>query len=290
MNLYQSIRIEGFAPNLALFFLRFYAGYTIMMAGLDKLPLPDWMTDQVVSMGFPFPVFFAWVASFSEFAFGALLAMGLMSRLSGMVLAFTMGVASFGFQKVTPLLEMHIAQHFFWIFVLFWAMGGGKIALDHYIAGKVKRSNAPVGVTGIVVFAFLLSFGLYRQFGTTPPPPPEADALSISSVNVPGSFNDWDPSSNEMQKLDDDNYQYDMDFEGPGLIEFKFTANKSWEVNLGELEQESTKGFPVSGKAELDQGNNTGNIKAYIPKEGRYRFTLNIQTYQYSLDSVALGN
>lgn len=272
--------------NIALLGLRFYAGYTIMGAGLDKLPLPDWMVDQVVSMGFPFPVFFAWVASFGEFAFGALLCLGLATRASGLMLAVIMGVASFGFQGVIPFFDMHIAQHFFWIFLSFAFLGGGRFSLDYWLNKRASSANSKLYYLALPVFLILLSIGLFREFNATDQGSKEGQELEISSINIPGSFNDWDPSANEMQKVAEDRYIFEKRFDQAGLIEFKFTANNNWDVNLGETDQ-SKAGFPISGRAELDQGNDTQNIKAYIPAPGIYKFELNTKTYEYDLKAVA---
>jgi hypothetical protein len=51
--LFGHVSVPGIPANVALLLLRIYAGYTIMMAGLDKLPLPAWMTEQVAAVGFP---------------------------------------------------------------------------------------------------------------------------------------------------------------------------------------------------------------------------------------------
>jgi hypothetical protein len=72
--LFGQVSVPGIPANNAILLLRIFAGYTIMMAGLDKLPLPGWMTDQVASMGIPIPTQVSWIASFGEFAFfGSLL-------------------------------------------------------------------------------------------------------------------------------------------------------------------------------------------------------------------------
>ncbi|MBX2877492.1 MAG: DoxX family membrane protein [Saprospiraceae bacterium] len=273
------------AINIPLLLIRIYFGLSIMKAGLDKLPLPDWMTEQVVSMGFPFPVFFAWVASFGEFAFGVLLCLGLLTRLSGFMLAIIMGVASFGFQKVLPIWDMHIAQMFFWVFVLFAFVGGGRFSFDYLIVnqGQAKR-RFKWSLLALPVSALLLGIGFYREFTPTPQIE-EPETTQLSSINVPGSFNNWDPAANEMQKIDDNTYVLDMQFEQSSLIEFKFTANQSWDINLGEKDQ-STDGFPISGTAEMDGGNDTENIKAYIPAPGAYRIELDTETYQYTVRNI----
>lgn len=284
--LFGPITFSAKAVHIPLLFLRVYFGLTIMMAGLDKLPLPDWMTEQVVSMGFPFPTFFAWIASFGEFAFGALLCLGLMTRFSGVMLAIIMGVASFCFQKVTPLIDMHIAQMFFWVFVLFAAVGAGRFSLDYLILSQSQQqgSRFKLSLMALPASLLLLSIGLYREW-TAPPLQAVTDRMELSSINVPGSFNNWDPAANEMRQLTETTYVLDVEFEQSSLIEFKFTANKSWDLNLGEKDQNS-EGFPISGTAELDGGNDTQNIKAYIPAPGAYRIELDTETYSYKVGNI----
>lgn len=281
--LFGQIDIQSKTVNIALFLLRFYAGYTIMNAGLDKLPLPDWMVDQVIEMGFPFPTQFAWIASFSEFAFGFLLVFGLLTRISGSILAITMGVAAFAFQKVLPLLDMHIAQHFFWIYVVLISTGSGKYSLDYYLLKRQSKSKALI--ISLIAFSLLLGFGLYKEFSAQPTITEQKP--EILSINVAGSFNEWNPSANELLKQPDDNYLISIQLDKPGIIDFKFTANKTWDVNWGE-ENQSFVGFPINGSAELNTGSNTKNIQAYIPKPGKYTFCFNSNNFSYSLDSTRI--
>lgn len=274
--LFGQSRIESTTGNIALLFLRLTAGITIAKAGIDKLPLPNWMTDQVLGLGFPLPTFFAWMASFSEFAFGLLLAVGLLTRLSGLMLAITLGVAAFGFHKVLPFVEMHITQYFFWIFFLFTFVGAGKFSLDYYLSnskGNLLKYRNTIGIISVVV---LFTYGLYREYTIEPRVQEE---FKINSISVAGSFNDWDPTANLMEQ-EGSLYQLDLGFDKAQLIEFKFTANKSWDYNLGE-EDQSNERFPISGTAEVDGKNTTSNIKAYIPSEGKYRIIYNSENSEY---------
>lgn len=276
------IPINKVSGNIALLLIRFYAGFTIMSAGLDKLPLKDWMVDQVTSIGFPFPTLFAWIATFSEFAFGLLLVLGIMTRLSAMMLAITMGVAAFGFHKVFPLVDMHITQYFFWIFVLFMFFGAGKYSIDYYL---FNAKNAFAKLVPAIMLTLLIVIGLYIEFSAKPEI--VEDKLQILSISVAGSFNEWDPTVDEMSKINQNLYELDLDFEQAGLIEFKFTVNKSWDVNFGE-ENQSPERFPVNGIAEADNGNTIANIKAYLPNPGKYKIKIDAETYSYSLDSVSV--
>lgn len=282
--LFEQSAIERPISNLALLCARIYAGYTIMTAGLDKIPLPDWMVDQVTTIGFPFPVFFAWVACFTEFAFGLLLILGFMTRLSGIMLAFTIGVAAFGFHGVLPLIGMHISQHFLWLFILFATLGPGRYSIDYLIKNPHQAHISKWNRLAIPTLVFLLAAGLILEFSATADAAEET-TVAINSINIPGSFNNWDPAANEMTQTSDTDYELDLAFAEAGLIEFKFTANASWEINMGDTDQ-ATQGFPIQGDATLDGGNTTQNIQAYIPAPGTYRFQLNRQSYAYSVDSL----
>ena len=105
------------------------------------------------------------------------------------------------------------------------------------------------------------------------------------SINVDGSFNDWNPSSTEMKKPKNDNYIANIKLAYSGLIDFKFTANKTWDINWND-EKQSFLGFPINGFAELDTDSNTKNIQAYIPKPGNYRLFFNSNNSSYYLDST----
>ena len=277
--LFGHSKIESISGNLALLFLRLTGGITIAKAGIDKLPLPSWMVDQVVGLGFPIPSIFAWIASFSEFAFGLLLALGLLTRLSGLMLAITLGVAAFGFHQVLPILDMHITQYFFWIFLLFAFIGGGKFSVDNFLSSSKSSLQNYKGLIGSIAVACLLIYGLYREYTIEPSVPEE---FRINFISVAGTFNEWDPTANLMEQKGS-LYQIDLGFEKAQLIEFKFTANKSWDYNLGE-EDQPNKRFPVSGIAEVDGGNTTSNIKAYIPSAGTYRIIFNSENSEYKVE------
>jgi hypothetical protein len=192
-------------------------------------------------------------------------------------------VAAFGFHTIFPLLDMHIAQHYFWIYVLFIFTGGGKYSLDLIVYNPEDRSPTKWSWLVLPIFILLLAFGLYREFNPTEP---IAESTPVDlTIEVAGSFNDWDPNQGEMKKIDTSHFQSRLTFNTSGPVEFKFTANKSWDINWGETNQ-TRSGFPISGIAEQDTSSNTKNIRAYIPKPGIYLFDFNLNTFQYNVDSL----
>ena len=273
------------AADVMLLGARLYAGYTIASAGLDKLPAPPWMAEQVAQMGFPAVGFFALAACLGEFVGGVLLVLGLLTRPSAGVLAFIMGMAAFRFHGVTPITGMHIAQGFFWLFVVFVALGAGRLSVDHALRGMLsratttRRSLLPVAaVTGLLALV-PTAYGLYRQYGPQPEPVARAPVV-ITSMSVPGSFNDWDLTTHLLERQADGTWSGMIGFEQAGPITFKFAANGSWDVNLGD-DDRGTAGFPVGGSGEPGGD----NIAVYIPEAGAYRFTVDPVSQAYMVDS-----
>ncbi|MEA5258326.1 DoxX family protein [Arcicella aquatica] len=104
--------------------------------GGSKFPCPDWFIQDVAKFGFPFPTFFAWAAVLAETFGGALLVIGLFTRVAGFMVMCTMLVAIF-FQKWGgEVWEMLPAMGFLWISLYAIVMGSGHFGLDHLIAKK----------------------------------------------------------------------------------------------------------------------------------------------------------
>jgi hypothetical protein len=236
------------------------------------------MGEQVAQMGFPAVGFFALVACLTEFAAGVTLVLGLLTRPSAALLAFTMGMAAFRFHGVAPFTGMHIAQGFFWLFVVFVALGGGRLSLDHVLRRVRPRSPAAAAVAAAVLALGPTTYGLYLHYG--PQPAPEEPApVDITSMSVPGSFNDWDLTSHRLERQADGTWSGILVFEEAGPIAFKFAANGSWDVNLGD-DDPGTAGFPLAGSGEPGGQ----NISAYIPAPGRYRVAVDPVSLTYRLE------
>lgn len=109
-------------------------------------------------MGFPMPGVFAWAAALSEMLGGALVAVGLFTRIAAPFAAFTMFVAAFLRHKahlqvvsalgIAPLTEEavkklgnpELASLYFFVFFALAALGPGRISLDHILRGKGGRT------------------------------------------------------------------------------------------------------------------------------------------------------
>ncbi|MEQ9460716.1 MAG: DoxX family membrane protein [Phycisphaeraceae bacterium] len=277
----------GLLTDALMLGVRLYAGITIANAGFDKLPVPNWMVEQVIELNFPQPELFALIACYTEAVGGLLVAFGLLTRPAALLVAFTMGVAAFGYQNQTPILGgIHVAQLLFWFFVAFTALGAGRFSLDHLLTRqRTAATKTRIGLSGslaAIVFITLNALGVYFAFLQNPPETEtQSDTTTIESIAVAGTFNNWDPTANPMTQTDDHLWTLDIQIDALGPYAFKFAANGSWDINLGEADQ-PTQRFPITGTAEP----NADNILTYIPTPATYRITLDSTTYAYNLTHI----
>lgn len=93
-SFYQNL--IAFGNTLQPFFLlaiRLFWGWQFFKSGLDKLGDIDSIADYFATLGIPFPGINAYLAAGTEMIGGALLFIGLGTRLAALPLIFTMGVA-----------------------------------------------------------------------------------------------------------------------------------------------------------------------------------------------------
>lgn len=141
-NIITPVYTATWYSDLVLAIPRIVGCYFLMVNfGGSKFPTPDWFVEDVAKFGGVFalfPTFFAWAAVLAETFGGALLVLGLGTRLAGFMVACTMLVAIF-FQKWGgEVWEMLPAMGFLWISLYAIVMGSGRIGLDHLIAQKIK--------------------------------------------------------------------------------------------------------------------------------------------------------
>ncbi len=87
-----------------------------------------------------FPIFFAWMAAFSEAVGGVFLLIGFNTRLSSFLITVTMLVAIFAQQWNNGLWNMLAAMGFLWVAMYCLVFGSGKFGLDNLLDKKLKRS------------------------------------------------------------------------------------------------------------------------------------------------------
>ncbi len=87
---------EGRLASIGLLILRLAIGAMMIHHGQDKLANPQSFADNyVVPLHLPFPLFFAYVAGYSEILGSWLLILGLLSPLGALALTGTMAVAAY---------------------------------------------------------------------------------------------------------------------------------------------------------------------------------------------------
>ena len=149
--------------NLAYLFFRVHLGLSMAIhAGYPKMKdifAPGWFSEQVASLGFTFPSpqFWAMAASWGEFVGGLMLALGLLTRIASIQLAFQFLIISFVWYNEPEFLTgMYFQQLYFWCFVFCSAAGGGKFSLDSLIARKkFSLAHSPVIKPALTIFLIL---------------------------------------------------------------------------------------------------------------------------------------
>ena len=123
--------------------LRLIAGVVMVHNGLNKLGNVESFAEAYVSViGLPFPIFFTYVAAFTELLGAPLLAIGFMTRPAALGLTSTMAIAMYHHIKVAglsiPYLEL--SALYFAVFQFFALAGGGLFSTDALIAGWLDNA------------------------------------------------------------------------------------------------------------------------------------------------------
>jgi uncharacterized membrane protein YphA (DoxX/SURF4 family) len=118
---------------------------------------PDWFIKQVDGIGFSWPSPYLWagLACWGELMGGLLLAVGLLTRLSGVQLAFQFFVIAFiWYGEPEFLVGMNYQQLLFWSYVLVAAAGPGRYSLDYWLMHRpssVALSDVSARSTAVLV-------------------------------------------------------------------------------------------------------------------------------------------
>lgn len=148
-SLAADILRPNFAPNYwsqtAWTVLRVVAGVVIIHNGLEKLNNIESFAQAYVSViGLPFPIFFSYVAAFTELIGAPLLALGLLTRPAAAGLFSTMLVAMYHHIKVAglsiPYLELSMLYAA--CFLFFLVNGAGLFSADALISGWLNAALA----------------------------------------------------------------------------------------------------------------------------------------------------
>ncbi|TGE15400.1 DoxX family protein [Hymenobacter elongatus] len=196
--LFGSYALPSRPADVALLLFRLHVGLSIAIgAGWGKLSSlagaggpPEWFVQQVSGLGFtqPSPYVWAWLACWGEFAGGLLIAVGLLTRLSALQLAFQFFVISFlWYEKPEFLTGMYYQQLLFWAFALLSVVGSGRYSLDYWLARKGHHQASepqPAGVTkpALAMLALGLTLTASPAKAQTPQEPATVTMRELADV------------------------------------------------------------------------------------------------------------
>lgn len=132
------LRNNPLTVDLGLLWLRVLAGAGMAYHGYGKVfsgRIPQF-AEGVAKMGFPMPEVFAWAAALSELAGGALLAVGLATRLSALSIFITMVVAAFVAHRADPFQVKELALAYLTVSGALLCTGPGRFSVDGYLLKK----------------------------------------------------------------------------------------------------------------------------------------------------------
>lgn len=139
-NLLLGNTVNARPTDLGLLVLRVSAGVALALAhGKGKFPPSQRFIDGVANMGFPLPEVFAWAAAGAELLGGLLLAIGLLTRPSAILIACTMATAFFVRHANDPFGDKEKAFLFLVIAVLFVLAGAGRYSIDAMLKKGGRR-------------------------------------------------------------------------------------------------------------------------------------------------------
>ena len=138
---YLETKLQAVPPTLA----RLTLGYEFLTTGWGKLHNLEKVTEFFTSLSIPAPAFHATFVSSIEFGCGALLLLGLLTRVAAVPLIGTMTVALLtalwpdieGFSGLVGTLEFTYIGLCVWLVV----RGGGPLSVDHLILRAPSRAQ-----------------------------------------------------------------------------------------------------------------------------------------------------
>ena len=120
--------------NLGSLLLRVFTGLAMAFGhGLGKIQDPSGVIKFATNAGFPMPTLFGWAAAVSEFFLGLTLALGLVTRLSSLMIGITMIVGFVGVHFYDPFAKQEKALMYLFICLLFFLKGAGDWSIDALI-------------------------------------------------------------------------------------------------------------------------------------------------------------
>lgn len=129
--------------DFGLLVLRFATGFALALShGYGKLLDPNrFINGAVAGLGFPAPTLFGWLAIFSEFFGGILLALGLLTRPAAFLVLGVMLTAYFGIHFNQTFDKQELAVLYGLIAIAFLLKGSGRYGFDALLRGSGRGSR-----------------------------------------------------------------------------------------------------------------------------------------------------
>ncbi len=121
---------------IGLLWLRVLMGLGIASHGYSKIFVfgVEKFSQSVLQMGFPVPIFFAWLAALSEFLGGILIVLGLGTKIAAFLVFVTMSVAAFIAHGGDPFSKRELALSYWTISSTLILTGAGPLSIDGLIS------------------------------------------------------------------------------------------------------------------------------------------------------------
>lgn len=128
------------STDVGLLIFRVYAGLTLALShGIGKVPPSEGFIERVGGMGMPAPELVAWVAAFAELGGGILLAMGLLTRPVGLVVAVHFAIVVLVAHAGDPFGRRELPIFFLMSALLLAFSGAGRYSVDALIRGRGRK-------------------------------------------------------------------------------------------------------------------------------------------------------
>ena len=177
---------NSISQNIGFLLLRFFVGLALCTVFEKFFPKngiwgpQEWFIQDTADMGFPFPIFFAWVAVLSEFFGGILLMLGLFARPAALLNVLVTFTATFIYHG-GDIGNSGLTSFFFMIMCLcILLFGPGKFSLDYFINRKFVKGMANISTILILLFSFNYATGQANGYSM----PYQTEAITVDTSKV----------------------------------------------------------------------------------------------------------